>query len=176
MQTAQCYRRLYLVSAMVLSLVLFQPGLLPAQEAASFDLAALSWIAGCWRVATSDESAVAEEQWMLPQGGLMVGMSRNIRNGIATGHELMTLRMEAGRLIYRADPSGQEPAEFLQILVVDKPSFKQVVFTNPEHDFPRRIEYSQEDGNSLSAAVFGDVDDDDPAFVVPYQRVTCHSS
>ena len=175
MEAVLDYPRRRLVSAMVVSLVLLHPGQLSAQETVAFDLETVSWIAGCWRVASPDGTAVAEEQWMSPAGGLMVGMSRTIRNGIATGHELLTLRVEAGRLIYRAHPSGQEPGEFVAILAIDKPDLKQVVFTNPEHDFPRRIEYGQEDGDSLSAAVFADVDDEDPAFVVRYQRAKCPS-
>jgi hypothetical protein len=162
-----------LVLALALSLLLLGPERLSSQEAVAFDLASASWIAGCWRVASPDGSDMAEEQWMSPAGGLMVGMSRSIRNGIATEYELLTLRVEAGRLIYRAMPSGQEPAEFSATIVVNRADLKRLVVTNPGHDFPRRIEYTQEDGHSLSAAVFADIDDEDPAFVVPYQRVKC---
>lgn len=165
-----------LVLALVLSLVLLGPEQLSSQEAVAFDLAGASWIAGCWRVASPDGSAIAEEQWMSPAGGLMVGMSRTIRNGIATEYELLTLRVEAGRLIYSAMPSGQEPAQFAAMIAVNKADLKRLVVTNPGHDFPRRIEYTQEDGDSLSAAVFADVDDEDPAFVVPYQRAKCPGS
>ena len=165
-----------LALALVLSLLLSGPEQLSAQEATEFDLESASWVAGCWRVASADGSTVAEEQWMSPAGGIMVGMSRTISDGTATGHELLTLRVEAGRLIYRASPSGQEPAEFVAVTAVNKPDFKRLVITNPAHDFPRRIEYTQKDGDSLTAAVFADVEDEDPEFIVPYQRAKCLSS
>jgi hypothetical protein len=108
--------------------------------------------------------------WMAPRGGLMVGMSRSIRHGRAGGYELATIRADtAGRLVYHAVPSGQEPTDFPARSVGDG----RLEFVNAEHDFPQKIVYARIDPDLVHAAVFGEVDGAEPAFLLPYRRVRC---
>jgi len=132
-------------------------------------LEAVAWLAGCWRVESPDGQNAAEEQWMAPRGGLMVGMSRSIRGGVARGHEFLTIRVEDGTLVYHAVPSGQQPTDFR---ARDAEGWR-LEFVNAEHDFPQKIIYTRGDDDRVEAAVFGDVDDSEPAFAIPYRRVSC---
>ena len=107
---------------------------------------------------------------MAPRGGLMVGMSRSIRGGRATGHELATISTDSdGLLVYHAEPSGQSPADFPARSVEDG----RLEFVNAEHDFPQKIVYARMDENFVHAAVFGEADGAEPVFLIPYRRVKC---
>jgi hypothetical protein len=141
------------------------------EPAAALESAA--WLAGCWSAVSPDGQNAAEEQWMAPRGGLMVGMARTVRGGTARGHELLTLRVGAdGGLIYRAAPSGQAVTDFAGRSI--RPG--QLEFSNPEHDFPQRIVYTRTAEDVADVAVFGHVDDTEPAFTLPYRRVACTGS
>lgn len=148
------------------------PGITSAQAggaATDGALEAAAWLAGCWRVESPDGQSAAEEQWMEPRGGLMVGMSRSIRGGEARGYELLTIRDEDGTLVYHVVPSGQQPADFR----VSDADDRRLEFVNPEHDFPQKIVYTRDGDDRVEAAVFGAVDDSKPAFAIPYHRVSC---
>lgn len=136
-------------------------------EQATLDDAA--WLAGCWRAESSDGRDAAEEQWMAPRGGLMVGMSRSVRGGEARGHELLTIRVEDGRLVYHAAPSGQAPTDFPARSVAGG----RLEFVNAAHDFPRKIVYTRLGHDQVEAAVFRDAEGSEPAFAIPYERVPC---
>ena len=138
-----------------------------AAEDATLEIAA--WLAGCWRAEAPDNRSAAEEQWMAPRGGLMVGMSRSIRGGRARGHELLTIRVEDGRLVYHAVPSGQASTDFPARQV----EYGRLEFVNAEHDFPQKIVYTRDGDNRVEAAVFGEADGTEPAFAIPYERVSC---
>ena len=57
----------------------------PIQRSA---LERLRWLAGCWEMRRDDR--ITEEQWMLPRGGVMMGMSRTVR-----GDSLIELESKA---------------------------------------------------------------------------------
>lgn len=131
------------------------------------DPSAVGWLAGCWRAASG--SSATEEHWMAPSGGLMVGMSRTVREDRARAWEFLLLRAEGGRLAYWAHPSGQDPTSFPAIAV----SGDEAVFANPDHDFPQKIRYRRESVDRIVASVFGAADAADPAFELDYRRVPC---
>lgn len=141
-----------------------------AEETAPIsDIQSAAWLAGCWEAASPDGQASVEEQWMIPRGGIMIGMSRSVRSGEARGFEYLTLRARDGRLVYHAEPSDQEPADFPARAVEEG----RLEFVNPDHDFPRKIVYALLDPDFFQAAVFADADGAEPAFLVPYRRVPC---
>ena len=139
----------------------------PTAALAQNDVDSVAWLSGCW-VASAGEVRT-EEDWMAPEGGLMVGMSRTVRAGVATGYEFLLLRLKDGRLTYSAHPSGQDPADFQATYV----STERVRFEAPEHDFPRAIEYERTSADSLTAKVYGEIGMSEPAFVLRYTRRAC---
>ena len=149
------------------------PGMAHAQSdeigPGSVALEAAAWLAGCWRAESPDGQHVAEEQWMAPRGGLMVGMARTVRGGAVRGYEFLTLRVEDGTLVYHAVPSGQQPTDFRAHRVDDR----RLEFVNAAHDFPQKIAYTRKGHDQAEAAVFGEADGSEPAFAVPYERVPC---
>jgi len=139
----------------------------PIAALAQDDVSSATWLSGCW-VASSGETR-SEEVWMQPEGGLMVGMARTVRDGVATGYEFLLLQSKNGRLTYSAFPSGQDPADFRATEV----STERLRFENPRHDFPQAIEYERTSPDSLTARVYGEIDAGDPAFVLRYARRAC---
>jgi hypothetical protein len=110
---------------------------------------AAAWIAGCW--ARRSGQTVVEEQWMVPRGGMMLGMSRTVRDGKLVEYEFIRLFESEGRLVYLAMPSRQAPAEFKSTATSDS----LLIFENPAHDFPQRIIYRKQGADSLTARIEG---------------------
>ncbi len=108
---------------------------------------------------------------MEPRGGVMLGMSRAVRGDEFRGYELLILRPEASGLAYEAHPSGQRPATFPATAISDR----ELVFDNPEHDFPQRIAYTRVGADSVVARTYGEVVAVEPALVLRYGRVPCVS-
>lgn len=104
-----------------------------------------SWLAGHWR--SESDGRVSEEVWMMPEGGLMTGMGRTIRDGRAVSFEFLYIATGEDPAYY-AQPGGQPPVRFG---LVSKDG-ESAVFENPEHDFPQRIEYAR-DGDVLTATI-----------------------
>jgi len=136
-----------------------------AGAAAGVEVAA--FLVGCW--VTRGEGRRTDEVWIAPEGGLMVGVARSVRDGRATGWEHLLLGVRDGALTYTAFPSGQAPNEFR--LTGRDGGFLR--FEDPGHDFPQALEYHQVGPDSLQAKVFSDVGDAEPAFVLRYAREAC---
>ena len=109
-----------------------------------------SWMSGAWR----GESAGTrmEEHWTSPDGGVMLGMHRDVKRGGKFSFEFLRIEEKDGSLVYLAMPSGRPATPFpLKTITKDR-----VVFENPEHDFPQRIIYWR-DGKRLCARVEGKI-------------------
>ena len=135
-----------------------------AQGTAGIQRAA--WLQGCWELVSPTRSV--EESWMTARGGSMIGVSRTIRNGKTTAYEMVVLREEGERLAYEAHPSGQPAATFLSTRI----SESELVFENPEHDFPQEVGYHL-DGETLLAWIRGSQNGTEQRIEFPYKRTRC---
>jgi hypothetical protein len=130
----------------------------------------LAWLAGCWELNRGARHTV--EQWMAPEGGILLGMSRTVADGKATEHEFMIIRERNGSLEYVAKPSGQAEAIFLASRVEPR----EVVFENPAHDFPQRIIYRKTgDDDGLVARIEGTIAGKVRSVDFPFRAATCAS-
>jgi hypothetical protein len=127
-----------------------------------------AWIKGCWELRKG--SSVVEEQWLPPRGGIMLGVSRSVRDGRLGDYEFMLIRSDSGGLVYEAHQSGQPSASFR---AGSSASSSEVVFENPAHDYPQRIGYRRESSDRLLAWIDG-ADRGVPRRVeFRYQRASC---
>ena len=130
----------------------------------------MTWLSGCWRITTP--TSTTDEQWMLPAGGVMLGMSRSVRHAAGrdsvVAYEFTRIFMRGDTLIYGAMPSRQAPAEFVAEAINDR----SVVFANPAHDFPQRIRYRVA-GDSLHASIEGTIRGQRRVIPYPFARVAC---
>ncbi|MBI4266458.1 MAG: hypothetical protein HY657_18965 [Acidobacteria bacterium] len=127
----------------------------------------LAWLAGCWELTRGTRRVT--EQWMRPEGGTLMGMSRTTADGTTVEYEFLIIREGAMALEFVAKPSGQPEAVFTATRV----AAREVVFENPMHDFPTRITYRATGDGGLLAAVEGDVKGQRQTLQFPYRRVAC---
>lgn len=106
------------------------------------DMQKLLWIVDSW-VSTDGESRSYEE-WKKIDSSLYEGSSRTVKNDVVTFSEQLKIVNTADGIFYIADVKhNPEPVKFKLTEVNDS----LAVFENPEHDFPKKITYSNENGN-----------------------------
>ncbi|WP_165185946.1 DUF6265 family protein [Caulobacter soli] len=121
-------------------------------------------LAGCWEQTRSHRRIV--EQWMRPDGGLMLGMSRTTSDGHPPEYEFLLIRETQTGLDYVARPSGQAEATFrLKTFEPDAATFE-----NPSHDFPQRIIYRWTDKDTMVARIEGQIGGRAKSVDFPYKR------
>lgn len=118
-------------------------------RSSSSRLAALAWMAGCWSMRRG--TALVQECWLCPRGGLMLGVNRDTKARRRTFFEYLRIEDRRGKLVYLASPLGREPTPFPAVRV----GKRRVVFANPRHDFPQRITYWLAADGTLHARVEG---------------------
>lgn len=139
---------------------------LPQAEKVSVEVA--GWLGGCWQ--REARGRLVTEHWMKPAGGAMLGMSRTVSNNKMTEYEFLQIRQQDdGEVYYIAKPSGQPEASFKLI----KSGPHELIFANPQHDFPQRIIYRLEGESSLKARIEGSVNGKERGIDFPYSRIRC---
>lgn len=129
--------------------------------------AQLHWLAGCWQADNGEDGSI--EQWMPPAGGMMLGMSRVLRNGQAVAFEYLRIAESADSgLILTASPSGQATTAFALLEIGPN----RVVFENPQHDFPQRVGYVRE-GDRLLGRISGMTPEGERHIDFPMHRRRC---
>jgi hypothetical protein len=112
-------------------------------------IADVGWMAGTW-VSTSGPRRV-EERWTPPAGGSMLAVSRTLNGDRLVEFEYLRVVERDGGLIYIAQPNGQPPTEF----PMTRLQGRHARFENPQHDFPKTIEYEARPDGSLVASISG---------------------
>jgi hypothetical protein len=97
----------------------------------------LSWLAGAW--CHDDGKRSVEEHWLTERGGLMLGVNRTVTPRGAA-FEFLRIELKRDAVRYVAQPGGAPPVAFM--LATAAP--QRVAFTNPAHDFPKRVQYWRE--------------------------------
>jgi len=156
-----------LLGLLLLPVVLLAADAPPGPATAVMAVNQLGWLAGHWRMEKGGR--VVDEQWMAPAAGVMLGMSRTIARGKVVQHEFTQIREgPGGTLYFIAMPSGQKEAAF-QIVSL---SATEVVFENPQHDFPQKISYTLQPDGALLAAIEGPGKDGQTRRIeFPYKRI-----
>ena len=127
----------------------------------------LKWLAGCWELRKGDR--LTEEQWMVPRGGVMMGMSRTVRGQALVEFEQVRIETRGSDLYYVASPARQATAEFR----ATSASSDQVTFENPAHDFPSKVAYRRQGADSLIASIEGQRGGTTRTILYPYRRASC---
>jgi hypothetical protein len=140
---------------------------------ASFSVSAqpverMAWLAGCWKGEFGEPGTV--EHWLPPAGGVMLGMSRTIKQAKLIEYEFMQLRQLPDEVLaFVPQPSGRAPTIFRLLRLADA----EAVFENPEHDFPQRITYSRQGESRLSASIEGARNGATRRIEFSFLRVSC---
>lgn len=112
----------------------------------------LAWMSGSW---IGEQNGVrAEEHWTRPEGGVMLAVHRDVRDGRATSFEFLRIVERGDSLVCVALPRGRNETPF----PLKELGGRRVVFENPGHDFPQRILYRQTRPNDLRARTEGTIE------------------
>lgn len=131
----------------------------------------LYFMAGCWSYDGHDAGSI--EQWMSPVNGELLGMSRIVSDNKVVAFEYMRIaRNTEGQLEFVASPSGQGTTHFGLVTLGQN----EVVFENPEHDFPQRIIYRLIDAQHLLGRVEGRTDEGEQHADFPMTKIACDPS
>ena len=137
---------------------------------AAADISRLGWMSGCW--AYDDAEPGSGEYWMPPVGGTMFAVSRSIRDSRTVAFEYLRIEESAeGSLALFASPSGQSPARFDMVSLTNN----EVVFENPEHDFPQRIIYRLAQDSRLIGRIERQFNGRPKSIDFPMSRIDCDS-
>jgi hypothetical protein len=123
------------------------------------------WLSGHW--CAEGGGTLMEEFWMPPEGSLALGVGRTVKNGATTSHEFLRIETRDGATSLTAIHDGQPPTPFK--LTASGADWAR--FENPEHDFPKRIEYRRV-SSGLHAEIAGPGDDGREA-VIPFEFRRC---
>ena len=127
--------------------------------------AEFDWLAGHWCGDTAERKI--DEVWLPEAGGMLLGMSRTVRGERTESFELMRLVPAGKDAGMHVQPNGAAPTVF----TISSHGEGWVVFENPAHDFPNRIEYRR-DGAELRASISGP-GHDGKTLEIPFEYRRC---
>ncbi len=131
----------------------------------------VGFVAGCWEMNNAERKSVISEQWMMPAGNAMLGISRTVKAEKMTGYEFMKLVGDATGVTFYARPhNAKEDTPFK----MTKWSANEATFENPANDFPQKITYKLAGADSLFARIEGPMNGKVSVIDFPYVRVKCN--
>lgn len=128
-----------------MTLILLLPFLFLAPLRAQ-QLSALDWLAGYWT--STVNGTTMEEFWSSPNGGIILGMHRDVFPNNRSFFEYLRIQETEGKITYLASPFGANPTPFYLASLEDQ----HAVFENLEHDSPQRIIYHRK-GETLEVRI-----------------------
>ena len=146
--------RAVITFALVVALVFIWSANAPKQTSAAgatSRIAELGWMSGDWQTAPGGRPQI-EEHWTLPAGGTMIGVGRTVVGDKTVAFEFLRIEQRGDEIFYVANPNAQCPQTDFKLT---KLTGQQVMFENPEHDFPKRVIYRKQSDGSLLASVDG---------------------
>lgn len=105
------------------------------------------WLAGCWSGARGPEQF--RERWILADDETLLGVGYTRAGASLQSFEFLRIVTRGQNLAYIAQPEGSPPTEFAS----SRATANEVVFENPDHDYPKRISYRRLDVNRVAATV-----------------------
>src|SRR6187399_276201 len=64
----------------------------------------LEWLSGCWESRDTANQVYLSEEWMKQAGGLMLGIGRTVKKGIAVDFEFMRIEQKDENIFFVAQP------------------------------------------------------------------------
>ena len=117
------------------------------------ELQKAKWLLGEWE--KSDSLGILKEIWISKDDSTFVGQSYYIQNKKDTLHnEQIELIQDGEHLIYSATVKGENNDTAIPFQMT-KDQDSLLVFENPKHDYPQKIQYKLEKNGSIVATVSG---------------------
>ena len=102
----------------------------------------------------------------------MLGVSRSVRDSKTVAFEFMRIiEQDDGGLVFIASPMGQSTTSFSMVSLSDR----EVIFENPDHDFPQRVIYRLVSDEDLLGRIEGTINAKHRTVDFPMKRMECGS-
>ncbi|MFN2432365.1 MAG: DUF6265 family protein [Gemmatimonadota bacterium] len=143
-----------LLTAVTVATSLFSLAPRTAAQEAPAGLRQLGFMAGCWEglFEVAGQAGVIEEHYTSPSTNLMLGTTRYLVEGAATGFEFSRIERTGTEIVLTPYPRGVASAHGFRLTQAGD---DEAVFEAPRHDFPKRIHYRREPGGALVARIDG---------------------
>jgi hypothetical protein len=115
-------------------------------------LSDLEWLIGVRSI--EQDQMLIYESWSKTSDELLTGKSYYTENGDTMLLETIEIKQVDGEIYYCPSVSNQNDGKAIEFKLTSKKT-NELVFENPEHDFPKKIVYIQE-GNNINAWIEGD--------------------
>jgi len=115
-------------------------------------IADLDWIIGT-RSSQQDQMLIYES-WSKTSDELLTGKSYYTENGDTMLLETIEIKQIDGEIFYCPAVSNQNDGQAIEFKLTSKKP-NELIFENPEHDFPKKIVYIK-DGNNINAWIEGE--------------------
>ncbi|WP_091084582.1 DUF6265 family protein [Flavobacterium gillisiae] len=110
------------------------------------------WLLGQWE--TKSEDGTLTETWKKVNDSTYNGSSFFLKGKDTIHYETIVLQQIGEQLSYNANVRGQNDDKPVAFLLAETKE-NQLVFTNPAHDYPQKISYTQVSKDSLVAEISG---------------------
>lgn len=135
----------------LLILTLIKPSVF-AQKAEDIPFEKLKWLEGKWERMMENPNQTGYEDWKIKNGSFQ-GMGVTIQQGDTVFVEKLSIERMEGDWYYIADVNPNVEPTYFMISEISENGF---VSENPDHDFPKKIEYQLKNDGELSVVISGD--------------------
>lgn len=125
-----------------------------------------SWL-GCWEFYKGD--TLYRECWRAESPGLFRGLGLNLLGNDTLFKERITLNASAEAVYYTVSGADSDPNKAVRFTCTNW-SGGEIIFENPEHDFPQHIVYRKSGADSLEAYIEGLIQNEKFRMNFPYRR------
>lgn len=115
-------------------------------------LKTLNWLYGTWERENTKAGQTAFEVWEKPAMEELKGLGVTLKEADTVFMEKLSIVTKDQKLYYVAEVSQNAEPTFFEMTSTSKKGF---VCENPEHDFPKKIEYMLQ-GDKLKVTISGD--------------------
>lgn len=110
------------------------------------------WIIGNWEQKT--EAGILTESWKRQNDSVFVGSTYFINESDTLHSETILLEQRADSITYSAKVKGQNNEKAIPFTLTTA-NTNSLVFENPAHDYPQKIEYQKSKSNGLQVTISG---------------------
>jgi len=118
----------------------------------STPIAHAQWLIGSWK--NQSAKTLDIETWKKLNDSTLLGRSYSLAGSDTASSEHIRLEQHTGKLYYIPTVKNQNNGKAITFTLTSS-NKKQLVFENPEHDFPQKISYTLITKDSLLAEISG---------------------
>ena len=126
------------------------------------------WLLGNWT--NQSEAGVAIEHWTKKNDSMFIGASYFIIGNDTASSEAMSLEQHGEEITYNPTVRDQNNNQTITFKLTSSTE-NQLIFENPEHDFPQKIMYIKITNDSIFAEISGMIDGKLKTIPFPFTRV-----